>query len=411
MNDSLVQRHFLMAVNHTQNLSKGEQELPFDSKKNLELDQNMALTLLPVVVYVTILMILGIMGNLVVCYIYFFRWKKKTVKYFIGFLAAFDLITSVTCMPIEIAMLLNPVTLDDPHLCRFLRFTRSMTSLGAGLMLVVIAVDRYLKICKLAKSHIHVPLAKKLCISTVVVALLFSWPCLIIFGQFNRNDSPIAETSCSVDREYRDTFYPILYYGMVSVLFLIISLCLLTLYSLVLKTLCKLSAKRRRKKTDKFTDERNSNNISSSPESLPYDSANLNSETKDCTEQKPSPVYPKSENSPVSKLKVFNAKVSSLRGPSTQIRMKRTTLMLLLITLIQWMSYFPYFGLLFGKTLNIHFFKNMSRNEQVLYNIGILSHFLSSGINPFIYGFFSRDFRKELQNAIFSIIDFIHVVH
>ncbi|XP_062616153.1 orexin receptor type 2-like [Saccostrea cucullata] len=394
MKNSMMQWYFLSAENHTHHASENHELILNGSI--LEMNQNMALTLLPVVIYVTIIMILGIVGNFVVCYIYFFRWKKKTVKYFIGFLAAYDLVASVICMPIEIAMLQNPVTLDDANLCRFVRFTRSVTSLGAGLMLVVIAVDRYMKICRMTSRHIKIPFAKKLCVSTAVIALLFSWPCLIIFGQTNRIKSPIAETACSIDRGYSDTPYPTLYYGMVSVLFLIISLCLLIFYSLVLNKLCKHSATGIRK--SKFTLESNSNNVSSSPESFQNDSSYLSIETKDC----PSPVDQNSEKF----LKTnTNANVSTLNRPSTQIRMKRTTFMLLLITLIHWVSYFPYFGLLLVKTFNTQFLQTMSTNDQVLYNLGILSHFLSSGINPFVYGFFSQDFRKELQRAILTIKD------
>ncbi|XP_055998529.1 neuropeptide S receptor-like isoform X2 [Ostrea edulis] len=237
MTDVPVQLIYLFN-NQTQNRSKGLYE--WSRVDVMELDRRMASTLLPVVVYVAILMVLGIIGNVVVCYIYIFRWKRTTVKYFIGSLAAYDFVTSIVCMPIEIVMLRNPVTLNDPHLCKFLRFIRSMTSLGAGFMLVVIAVDRYLRICKLSKPQIQVPLAKKLCVMTGGIGLLFSWPCLILFGQFNRSRSPIAETSCSVDTTLNDTPYPAVYYSVVSVLFFVISLCLLTFYSLILTRLCKM---------------------------------------------------------------------------------------------------------------------------------------------------------------------------
>lgn len=367
-----------------------------------DLNETRALSLLPVVAYVAVLMVLGVFGNLTVCYVYLIRWKKKTVKYFIGSLAAYDFITSIICMPIEIAMLRNPVTLNDPYLCKFLRFTRSVTSLGAGFMLVVIALDRYLRICQLSKPQIQVPKAKKLCLSTTVTAILFSWPCLIIFGQPSSIHSPIAETACSIASDYLETPYPTVYYGLVSVLFLIASLFLMTFYSLVLSRLCRRPLKARLR-TAVSINETNSNNTSNPPEELTEESIKLNSKQSSEKEQSKTDTIRRRKSS-LFEGKLY--KISSLARQSTafsNVRMTRTTFTLFLITIIQWLSFLPYFGLLFSKTFNKGFLINMSASDQVMYNIGILSHFLSSGVNPYMYGFFSADFRKECKKAFVAM--------
>lgn len=401
MDKTSVQYKYLILENKTYNMST-EGYLFFTN--NLEVEEDMAVILLPVVVYVSVLMVLGIVGNLIVCYIYFFRWKQKTVKFFIGSLAAYDLITSIVCMPIEVAMLCNPMTLNDPHLCRFLRFTRSLTSLGAGFMLVVIATDRYLRICQLTKSQIQVALAKKLCLSTTVTAVLFSWPCLLIFGKLERGKSPIAETSCSIDLEYIDTLYPTAYYGLVSVLFLFISLCLMTFYSMIMSRLCKRPLTSRLR-TFLSVNEACSNNTSTSPEGLNEEASNLN--TGSPTNCKP--VTPSKMGLILRrKSSLFEGRIFSVSSTKRQsmanFQMTRTTFTLLLITLIQWISFLPYFGLLFTKSFNENFLRNMTREDQTIYNIGILSHFLSSGVNPYMYGFFSGDFRKECKKALTAIL-------
>lgn len=403
MNKTSIQHTYLIWENHTYNTTT-EQYL-FHTH-NSEVDENTAVILMPVVVYVSLLMVLGIIGNMIVCYIYFFRWKRKTVKYFIGSLAAYDLITSIICMPIEVAMLRNPITLNDPHLCRFLRFTRSMTSLGAGFMLVVIAADRYLRICQLAKSQIQVALAKKLCFSTMITAVLFSWPCLLIFGQIERSTSPIAETSCSIDMEYIDTLYPTAYYGLVSVLFLFISLCLMTFYSMIMGRLCKRPLTSRLR-TILSVNEACSNNTSTSPEGLNEESSKLNTASPTNPENCKPTASSKIGLMLRRKSSLFEGRIFSVspakRQSTANFRMTRTTLTLLLITLIQWVSFLPYFGLLFTKSFNKDFLRNMTRDDQTLYNIGILSHFLSSGVNPYMYGFFSGDFRKECKKAFIAM--------
>jgi hypothetical protein len=398
--------HIYIINNGTQNSSKGIYKL---FQENItELDQRMASTLLPVVVYVAILMVLGVIGNLVVCYIYIVRWKKNTVKFFIGTLAAYDFVTSVVCMPIEIAMLRNPVTLNDPFLCKFLRFSRSMTSLGAGFMLVVIAVDRYLRICKISKTQIQVPLAKKLCVTTIGMAVLFSWPCFILFGELDRSNSPIAETSCSIDGIFNGTLYPTTYYGIVSVLFFFISLCLLIFYSLILTKLCKMPDLTKVKTLNSGNETRTTYVMpSSSSEEFPDNSAKLITEFHAvCSRIKMTPVSSNNDISLRRKSSIFEGKlfrIPSKMQYSIPIRRKRTSSMLFLITLIQWLSFLPYFGLLFTKSFNKDFLQTLTEGDQVLYNIGILSHFLSSGINPFMYGFFSRDFRKECEKVIILI--------
>ncbi|XP_048780206.2 5-hydroxytryptamine receptor 2B-like [Ostrea edulis] len=399
----------ILSDNQTQNRSNGLIES--FQEDITELNQSMASILLPVVVYVAILMVLGIIGNFVVCYIYIFRWKKKTIKYFIGSLATYDFVTSIVCMPIEIAMLRNPVTLNDPYLCKFLRFIRSMTSLGAGFMLVVIAVDRYLRICKLSKPQIQVPLAKRLCVTTGGIGLLFSWPCLILFGQLNRSKSPIAEKSCSVDTTLNDTPYPVVYHKVLSVLFFVISLCLLMFYSLILTRLCKMpvltKVKAMNSRNETCTTYNISSSSSSSSEGFPDNSTKLNTEQPDdCSNDKVIPVSPSNEISRPRQSSIFDGKlfgISPKMQTSIPFGMKRTSSVMFLITLIQWLSFLPYFALLFVTSFNKDFLHTLTETYQVFYNIGIVTHYLSSGINPYMYGFFSRDFRKECKKAIVSI--------
>jgi hypothetical protein len=374
-------------------------------------NKRMASTLLPVVVYVVILMVLGIIGNLVVCYIYIFRWKKKTLKYFIGTLAAYDFITSIVCMPIEIAMLRNPVTLtlNDPNLCKFVRFIRFTTSSGAGLMLLIIAVDRYRRICKISRPQIQVPLSKKLCFMTAGIGLLFSWPCLILFGQFDRSKSLVARTSCTVDRSFKGTPYPAIYHGIMSVLFVFISLCLLTFYSLILTKLCKMPVLTK-VKTLNSGNKIHATNItptSSSTEGFTCDSTKPSTGLPvDCSNDKATPLSFNDETShqrqsSSSEGKLF--RISPRTQSSIPLQMKKTSFMLFAITLIQWLSFLPYFALLFTASINKDFLLTLSEVDQVFYNIGLVTHYLSSGINPYLYGFLGRDFKKECKKAIMSL--------
>jgi hypothetical protein len=126
----------------------------------------------------------------------------------------------------------------------------------------------------------------------------------------------------------------------------------------------------------------------------------------DCSNDKASTVSSESKPSHPRNSSRFNENVFQV-GPRTQssvpIRMKRTSLLLFTITLIQWLSFLPYFALLFIRTFSKDFLLTLSEVDQVFYNIGLVTHYLSSGINPYLYGFLGRDFKKECRKAIMSM--------
>ena len=371
-------------------------------------NDEMAQTLLPVVVYISILMTLGTLGNIVVCYIYFFRWKAKTVKYFIGCLALMDLITCVICMPIEIAMLQNPLLLDIPILCKFLRFTRAMTSLCGGFMLIVIAVDRFRRICRHNQWQIEVSGAKKLCWITIIAGTFFASPCFIIFGSLDRSDVLTIETSCSTDQRLSGTFYPTIYYGIIFLLFLIISVCLVFFYTMIGVKLCRMPIMNKSVHSNRYSAAESTNSSQTdspemSKEFLQKDKIPRKKSTSSSSiGRKKSSSTSNSSTSLMRRLSIRNESKNGnkTRKTSTSSRRRQTTFILFLITMIEWLSFFPYIGLLICQSVIPEFLENMTAQGQVAYNLGILSHFLSSGINPFIYGFLGRDFRKQCRLSI-----------
>lgn len=380
-----------------------------------DLDSKASKLLVPVVVFTCLLMFCGIIGNSIVCYIYLFKWKKRTIKYFIGCLASLDLITCLICMSVETAMLRHPFSLDSPALCKLLRFARAVTSISSGFLLVIIAIDRFLRICKHNKKQITVALAKRLCISAVVSGIFLSWPTLFIFGKFDREDNFIAETACSTSSEMEDTLYPVIYYGFVFLFFLTVSVSLVVFYSLIGRKLCRMPPILIKVKGTKQQQSSDSKGETSSV-SLPADDQPeiVKQETK---QKRNSAVsgegtlkssrrkswYANSNNGSFSK--------SSTRRNSVIMRRKRTTLTLFLITMIQILSYVPYIALLICKAIIPGFLISLNESGQVAYNFAILSHFLSSGVNPFVYGFFSKDFRTECMKTLSSIKPFRKKIH
>ena len=76
----------------------------------------------PAVVYISSLMIFGLVGNAFVCYYYTFKEPKSTNTCFIIVLSVYDLLTCFITMPSEIAMVAFYYTFVNNIACKILRY-------------------------------------------------------------------------------------------------------------------------------------------------------------------------------------------------------------------------------------------------------------------------------------------------
>ena len=94
------------------------------------------------VFFVSIAMVVGIIGNIHVLVVYKFRMKQSNPRIFILFLAVLDLITSAIGMPFVVVDLRNPLTFTLTAVCKTLRFVNYFICVSSALILLVIAIDR-----------------------------------------------------------------------------------------------------------------------------------------------------------------------------------------------------------------------------------------------------------------------------
>ncbi|XP_052097250.1 muscarinic acetylcholine receptor M5-like isoform X2 [Mytilus californianus] len=454
-------------------------------------DEEVVSLLSPIVAYISVLMTSGVIGNSLVCYVCYRKWKERKIQYFIGFLATFDLLTCCICMPMEIVMLRQPLLIDNGILCKLQRGTRAVTSLAAGGILVIIAVDRYISICKHTRTRIQPSQALRLCLVSVLLALIFSWPAFILFGMrsLSPDEQVIAETQCSTLNDYAP--YPLIYYGIIFVLFFGISTSLVLFYTLIwLRILrlpnltssamsaakrqsasesadltasnfkntlnfdpahkstegskdgtCMLSLKqtedngkprrntldRRRHKSnvdesdscDFSTDISRSNSIDCKSRKQNYTVTVNNNEKGDTEVMRPRTNTQEGRSKRFIRKSSFLGSISmssngSTRSNRNMVRRRRLTIAMFVITIVQILSFLPYIVLLICKNFIPDFPSSHNSTAQVAYNIGILSHFISSGVNPFVYGFCSKIFRREFKKVFckklqhYSICRMIH---
>ncbi|XP_022327225.2 tachykinin-like peptides receptor 86C [Crassostrea virginica] len=156
-----------------------------DDAGNLTLrwNQDYADKLLPTVVFQGIVCFVGLVGNLLVLLVYTLRMKgNRDDRYFIPILAVFDLIASTVASVFYVYESIFFVDFPSSTLCKGMLYTMTATSGLSALLLIAIAVQRYLKICKPFGKQMTES-KRRLCLGLIVgFSVLYSAPVLLFSG-------------------------------------------------------------------------------------------------------------------------------------------------------------------------------------------------------------------------------------
>ena len=174
-------------------------------------NEKMLQILLPAIIYAAILMFVGIPGNGVVLYVYFFKWRRSTSRMFILYLAVFDLICCMTILPMEIVTMRYSVMMDKPILCKIFRFSTYLMNGSSALVLLGIAIDRFRRICRPYQRTFSEKISKYICIGAVVISISITWPSLILYGERDVLIGPITGHSCLIENKFDSSIFPIIF--------------------------------------------------------------------------------------------------------------------------------------------------------------------------------------------------------
>ncbi|RUS77090.1 hypothetical protein EGW08_015145 [Elysia chlorotica] len=224
------------------NTEIGAQHLNFSGPYNLsdeekrkileDLNYQRMLAHIPAMVMVSFLMLIGLVGNSLVVYVYKRRFKKTSSNYFIMTMAVFDLLACLIGMPTELYDLSNPYTFYSTMNCKLLRGCQAFTVYGSSVVLVEIAFDRFFKICR-PLLKVSLWRIKMLCAFAVLMAVLLSILPSIIYG-IKMTDTPdprVKGYDCSIAEEYKDSMLKVVFHGILAVLVSVILFILLLLYT------------------------------------------------------------------------------------------------------------------------------------------------------------------------------------
>ncbi|KAL3847556.1 hypothetical protein ACJMK2_018461 [Sinanodonta woodiana] len=228
------------------------------------------------VVFVSILMIIGIIGNLHVLYVYTLKMKPSNLRVFILCMAFIDMLTSSIGMPFVLYDLLHPLTFFAPFVCKALRFLNYFNSSASACILVLVSVERYRKICVPLGKQLTKKASKLCCGLVIIFAVIMSWPAPVLYGQSSvpTRYLNITGSRCYTEDRFKDTSYQLYFNIFLIMVFIVTSVILIVLYSLIGRQIFRHSVFRNKfmmknkkeEKLGKFDDVGDKKNISSNDE-------------------------------------------------------------------------------------------------------------------------------------------------
>ncbi|CAL1546142.1 unnamed protein product [Lymnaea stagnalis] len=248
-NEILIRR---LVTNYSKMTSLGNTSDITNPRAYLQsLNAQFAAVVLPAVVVLGVLMVTGAVGNVIVLYVYTWRMKAGTITRYIQALAVFDLFSCCLAIPGEIIDMTNNYTFGANPLCQTVRTINLFCTMASGSILIVVAIDRYKRICCPLKRQITPRCALVIIVLCAGIALFFSLPTAVMFGgRTITTDVPnINGTDCSVNDRYVTTILPLAYSSVQMFLFLVGAIILIVLYTLIAKRIFHHAHLRQRRRS------------------------------------------------------------------------------------------------------------------------------------------------------------------
>ena len=157
--------------------------------------------LIPFIVILVFYLIMGVIGNSTVIYINNYKITKTCSgnRFFISVLAVVDMISCVVNCSCHLSEVALPVMYNSDIGCKIERYL-CMTTTGTSIfILLLIAIYRYIKICKPFGRQMTAKWRKICIIVSVIFVVIISTPCFYFFGSrvVYSNDGSITGQRCT----------------------------------------------------------------------------------------------------------------------------------------------------------------------------------------------------------------------
>ncbi|XP_062569880.1 alpha-2Db adrenergic receptor-like [Saccostrea cucullata] len=372
-------------------------------------------------VVLALYLIIGVFGNGLVLFIYVVRMTKKSDdRYFIPSLAAIDICACVIGSSYALALNLLPVKFPGDFLCRVLWFLSQASTVSGGTLLLVIAIHRYLKVCRPFSNTWSLRVKRLVILGTVTVSTLLSIPTIFLYGEiqvvsdhYKDNNVTLVGYRCGNKGEP----WALLGYNIFLFVFavsgvVIITVCYIfiakTIYSKVMvyrKSVRRMNTitkpelsvstvsdiKRKSKSIEPSNNQQHEETGEFHENSIEHDQENKNESQKTRKKEKSNHTKRRSQDI------LLNAHIPAMKYHFTHYRY---SYMFMTITIVFVIAYLPRIIIMLLESIfGIEFWNKPDSviiGLMFLYRLYILNHV----VNPFIYGFFDARFRHEVKLLI-----------
>lgn len=180
----------------------------------------------------------GVVGNALVLFTYLKKFKTYSEgRFLIPVLAVVDTIATILNCSYHINDTILMLKFNDDIECKMTWFLGSITTLTSAFVLLLIAIDRYLKICKPFGGQLTIRRKKMAICACVVISLILSVPSIMFRGTAtieSKEDSLVGQICTSVSSGLPRI--SLAYFGLLLFLLGVGVIALSVLYFLICRT-------------------------------------------------------------------------------------------------------------------------------------------------------------------------------
>lgn len=358
-----------------------------------EWNKELATELVPDTVCLAVYLIIGGLGNSLVVSVYVKRKHLNNEdRFFIPILAIIDLVACIVNCSFSMSINLLPVKYDSDFACKFMWFLAMYTTGSSAFTLMLIAIQRYLKLCKpFGKQMAHK--WKKVYLGIILGGMvLVALPCFAFYGsaEVKSNGGDIKGLRCtSVTAGLPKV--ALVYKALLFLLIFGTLIVLIVLYSLIGRVLyrqAKFSWKLN------FTKEATSGTSESSTHETDDDNTHAYAKSNQFQDTKKE-TDPQSQCFEKRHSSMTDARLRKHKAPG-----HRVTGIFMIIAGVFVVCFIPKLAMLIWESRKTDFWLTLTPSELGGYRFLYTFYIVNNIINPYLYGFLDKKFQTECKKMI-----------
>ncbi|XP_069116333.1 orexin/Hypocretin receptor type 1-like [Argopecten irradians] len=373
--------------------------------------------LLPLTVILWIYLVVGVLGNSLVMFVYWARKKPvREDRYFIPVLALVDMASCVVSSSTGIYAQTYPLMFENDTGCKLAAFLGILFANLSADFLLIIAIERFMKLCRPFGAPMTMFKRKVAIVLICVLGLAISTPSLGVY-RTEQIDRPMGGgfIKVSLCMDTRNTDYETAHMVYKVFLFVVaIARCLVLFvsYGSIVYTLSRHSTLFRQRMGSFMSCTSTTPSISDDVR-RPMEMRKMNgteNRSEDGDKERKQTESIKKQNKGLAADRMFSRRKSSTpplgklgRKESVVDRQGvRLTVIFLLITVIYIITYGPKVWLMIEQSINRNFWFTIPESHFVLYRFLHSFYIFNNVVNPIVYGVLDKRFKQDCKKRFFK---------